>query len=202
MIFIVLLTLPNTIINHNKNQKYMVLFILIYYFHIHTTHSTMHPYISLLDNEIYTHQGKEVITNMYNIIEKNLTLNLIANNVQYHPNQKTISFTHPSITIFNNKNIAIWYITCNQAQLYHQKKTLNLHGQVFINQIVKKICTQSIITNQLLIDLNNQSIISNNKTIIHGHYFYSIGSCMNINLHTQTTTLFGKIYTQYEIQNM
>lgn len=125
----------------------------------------------------------------------------MANHIQYLPNHKTICFIYPKITIFNEKNIAIWHIKCNQAQLYHKKK-LNLNGCVFINHITKNIYTQSIITNQLFIDLINQYMISNNKTIIHGYCFYSVGSQMNTNLKTQTIKLFGKIYTQYEIKQI
>lgn len=119
--------------------------------------------------------------------------------MQYFSNQKNTFFVYPNISILNKKNVTTWKISCNQATLNHKKK-LVLNGCVYINKILNNKCTQSIITNQAVINLINYNIATNNKTIIHGDCFYSVSSKMYFDFKKQIITLSDKIYTQYEIK--
>lgn len=124
---------------------------------------------------------------------------MISPHIQYLSKQNITWLLHPTIFILNEKNIKIWKISCNQAT-FNEKKILILHGYVYITKIVNNTYTQSIITNQAIVNLIDQNIITNNKTIIQGYCFYSIGSKMYFDLKTQTIKLFGEIYTQYAIK--
>lgn len=153
-----------------------------------------------IQNVVPSHDSNEITINVYDATGQ-LQLNITSSRVQYCEDQKITWFLHPSIYILNKRNIIIWKIICDKATLNNQK-ILMLNGCVCINKILNEKCTQSIITNQAIINLLDQSMITNNITIIHGYHFYSIGSKMCSDLKTQTIKLFGKIYTRYEIKSI
>lgn len=160
-------------------------------------------HISLNSDNIYIHQGEDVNINIYNTnIEKNYRFKIITQNIKYLSDQNTIQLIHPNITIFDKKNIAIWKITSNHATVYHKQKILHLHGCIHINNLLKNTNLSSVITNQAIINLITNDIVSNTKVILHGNYFYSIGTQMHGNLYTKTIKLINNTYTCYEIQHI
>ncbi|ADV33457.1 conserved hypothetical protein [Candidatus Blochmanniella vafra str. BVAF] len=177
--------------------KNLLILICICYFYLNTSQSTIQRNISSLNYATNAHHSNEIILYSYNAIG-NLKFKLTATYIQCYPNTQIIEFTQPNITIFNKKNIIIWTIKCNKAQLNY-KKILNLTGYVSINKIMQNTRdTQSIITNQISINLIKQNMLSNNKTIVHGSCFYSIGTKMSAKLNTKQIKLFDSTYTQYE----
>ncbi|AAZ40693.1 possible exported protein [Candidatus Blochmanniella pennsylvanica str. BPEN] len=190
-----------------KNKKYtfisilFVLIIILLSFIIKKSlimfNASLHP---LTRNDICTHQGTDVTINVYSKTGQ-LKFKLTAHRIQHFSNQRITLFTCPSIIAFDDKNIPTWKITANQAKLSY-KTTLHLYGYVYINNLIHNRYFQSIITNQAIINLITQDIISNKKVIIHGHYFYSIGMKIHANLHTQTAKLIDNVQTCYEIQRI
>lgn len=177
---------------------YILILFLIFYF-LQTTKKLRHTKknYTFPNNQTHIHHSDDVVINIYTS-KNNFKYKFTATHIQHYPNDKITTFTQPNITIFNEKNIIIWTISCAQAKL-NSNKILYLTGYVNINRITNNTYGQSIITKQLYIDLINQYIVSNSITIIHGRYFYSIGSKMHTNLQKQTIKLFTKIYTHYEI---
>ncbi|URJ23183.1 LPS export ABC transporter periplasmic protein LptC [Blochmannia endosymbiont of Camponotus sp. C-003] len=190
-----------------KNKKYifililLILIIIFTFFIMKKTSIMLNTSLHLLsDHNICTHQGNDIIVNIYNKTGQ-LQFKLTAHCIQHFSNQKITWFMYPSITSFNNKNIPTWKIIANQAKL-NSEQTLHLYGYVHINNLINNTCFQSIITNQATINLITQDIISNETVIIHGHYFYSVGMKMYANLHTQTAKLIDNAQTCYEIQHI
>ncbi|WP_320411727.1 LPS export ABC transporter periplasmic protein LptC [Candidatus Blochmanniella camponoti] len=190
-----------------KNKKYtfisilLILIIIFLSFIIKKSlimfNTSLHP---LTQNDICTHQGNDVTINVYSKTGQ-LKFKLTAHCIQHFSNQRITWFICPSIIAFDDKNIPKWKIIANQAKLSCEE-TLHLYGYVYINNLVHDGYFQSIITNQATINLITQDIMSNEKVIIHGHYFYSVGMKMHANLHTQTAKLFDNAQTCYEIQHM
>lgn len=149
--------------------------------------------------ETYTHFSNKIVINLFNTV-KNNRFKITANHMQYLKDKKVICFIEPEIIIFNKKNISIWHISCSHAKLI-DKDVLDLCGYVHISKIFNNKYVESIITKRVLINLTDQNMISNDKTIIHGCYFYSVSTKMYVDFNTQIIKLFGKIYTQYEIKS-
>ncbi|URJ29748.1 LPS export ABC transporter periplasmic protein LptC [Blochmannia endosymbiont of Camponotus sp.] len=190
-----------------KNKKYIYILILLILIIIFLSIFVKKPLImfntslnSLVNKEIYTHQGNNVVINTYYTTGQ-LKFKLTAYCIQHFSNQKITWFKHPNVTAFNEKNTPIWKITANQARLDHGK-ILHLHGHVHMNNLIDSAYFQSIKTNQAIINLITQDIIADKKVIIHGRYFYSVGMKMHANLHTQTIKLIDSTQTYYEIQHI
>lgn len=188
-----------------KNKKYtfisilLILIIIFLYFIMKKSLIMCNASLySLTQNDICTHQGNDVTINVYNKTGQ-LKFKLTAHCIQRFSNQRITWLIYPSITAFDDNNIPTWKIIANQAKLSYEK-TLHLYGYVYLNNLIHDAYFQSIITNQATINLITQDIISNEKVIIHGHYFYSVGMKMHANLHTQTAKLIDSAQTCYEIQ--
>lgn len=179
-------------------MKFLFILIKLLYVTVISIYVVLEICAETLNKTIYMFYGNEIIINLYNTL-KNNRFQIKAKHIQNFVDEKSIGFKELEIFIFNEKNIPIWKISCDQAQLIEQK-FIDLCGYVYINKIVNNKCTESIITKQVLMNLEDQNISSNSKTIIHGSYFYSISSKMYVDLETHTIRLFGKIYTQYEIE--
>lgn len=152
--------------------------------------------------DIYTHQGNEVIIDIYRTtIKKNIKFKITAQHIRYLSGKKNIQFIQPKIIIFDIKNQEIWKITSNQAILNYEKKILNLHEYVHINNLSNNTHHLSMMTNHININLITNDILSNTIVIVHGYYFYSVGTKMRGNLYTQIIQLFKNTKTFYEIQH-
>lgn len=184
----------------NKNIFLAVFFILMQLLHIKIIPIRLVLAIcsESLGKEIYSHYSEKITINLYNII-KNNRFKITSDHIQYLNDEKIIWFIRPEILIYLKNNIPIWKISCDQAKLI-QKNIFDLYGYVHINRIINNKSAESIITKQVLINLIDQNMISNDTTIIHGYCFYSIGSKMYVDFKIQKIELFGKIYTQYEIK--
>ncbi|WP_159714916.1 LPS export ABC transporter periplasmic protein LptC [Blochmannia endosymbiont of Camponotus nipponensis] len=154
---------------------------------------------SFTNHGICTRQGNNVVINIYNKIGQ-LKFKLTAHCIQYFSDQQITWFIYPNVTAFDEKNIPTWKITANQAKLSYEK-ILHLYEYVYVTNLKNNACFQSIETNQATINLITQDFISNEKVIIHGHCFYSIGMKMDANLHTQTAKLIDNTQIYYDIQH-
>ncbi|WHL25039.1 MAG: LPS export ABC transporter periplasmic protein LptC [Candidatus Blochmannia vicinus] len=191
----------------NKNKKYIfilissiliIIFLSIIAQKLLIIFNT--PLNSLVNEETYTHQGNDVVINIYHTTGQ-LKFKLTAHCIQHFSDQKITWFIRPDVIAFNEKNTPIWKITANQARLNHEK-TLHLYGYVYMNSLVDNAYFQSIETNQAIINLITQDIIADKKVIIHGHYFHSVGMKMHANLHTQAIKLIDGTQAYYDIQYM
>lgn len=176
----------------------VLLFIQLLYIKMILIGSIIVLFAEYPNQEIRSYHSNEITINLYDAI-KNNRFKITADHITYLHGEKIIWFTSPEITIFYKHTTPIWKISCKQAKLI-EKNVLDLYGYVYINKIINNKCTQSIISNHVLINFIDQNMVSNDKTIIHGYYFYSIGSEMYVDFKTQIIKLFGKIYTQYEIK--
>lgn len=197
----------NTLKLSKKNKKYIfiiILSIIFIFIFVKKPKNIFDMSSKALSNDpnIYTHQSNEVTMNIYNTKIKKFRFKLIAQHIQYFSNKKIAQFIQPKITIFNEKNVAIWQITSNQATLNNKQKILYLQGYIYINNLSQNTYFSSILSNQLKINLINNDILSNTTVILHGHYFYSIGTQMHGNLYTKKMQLINNTQTYYEIQNI
>lgn len=194
----------NILQSSKKNILFIILLICIEtIFFIIVKHITKKP--TILSNQLHTHETNihcchTITINIYNTtINKQYRFKLTAQYIQYTPNKKIAQLIQPHMIVFNTKNVAIWKITSNHAILNYKKKIINLKGYVCIDYLSGNIHFLSMLTNQITINLFTNDITSQKKVILHGHHFYSIGSQMQGNLHTQTIQLINNTHTYYEI---
>lgn len=162
--------------------------------------SNVSSYLSNDHDTTYTHCSNMTTINIYNTtIEKKYRIQLTAQHIRYSPNQKIFQLIQPNIILFNKKNSIVWKITSNHAILNYKKKIIDLQGYIYIDYKSKNTNFLSILTNQITINLITNNINSNNKVILHGYHFYSVGSKMQGNLYTKTIQLLNNTYTHYEM---
>lgn len=187
----------------NKKYTFFIIFVIISTFIVMKIlvkkNNQLSQALSFNQKHIYINKSDKINITIYNAQEK---FKFKANNTQHFLSQKIVTFTQPKITIFNIKNIPIWKIAANRAILNYVKKTLYLHGYVYINNLSKNKYFLSIITNQATINLITKEIFSNRIVILHGHHFYSVGKKMNGNLYTKKIKLFNNTQTYYEAKYM
>lgn len=165
-------------------------------FIINSVNFTITDSVNIFNNVAPFCSSEKIVMHVYNATGA-LQLKITAHHVQYSAEQKCTWIVQPKISIVNESNIVVWSVTCDQA-IFYVEKILILNGCVCINRIVDDKNYQSIITNYAVINLINQNMTTNNKTIIHGNCFYSVGSAMCVNLIIQKIKLFGNVYTECE----
>ncbi|CUX96382.1 LPS export ABC transporter periplasmic protein LptC [Candidatus Doolittlea endobia] len=146
-----------------------------------------------------TYQSEYTTTLSYNSAGR-LHYKLVADHVAHFSEQQITWFTKPIATTFDDSIMPTWTVKADQAKLI-QEKILYLYGHVQVDSLTDAVQLKRITTDNAVVNLITQDILSDNKVILHGTGFHSTGMKMRANLRNKTAELTEKVQTSYAIQN-
>lgn len=147
------------------------------------------------NSDVPTYQSEHMRSKIYDLNGKMVYL-LISKDVKHYAHSGNTFFSLPEMTLFDSNDNPSWFIQSNKAELTADKM-LYLNGNINANSLTDDSRLQSIITEQVEINLVNKDIISNDQVTLHGINFTSIGNKLRGNLTSKTAKLFQNVKTYY-----
>ncbi|UDG81015.1 Lipopolysaccharide export system protein LptC [Candidatus Hartigia pinicola] len=138
------------------------------------------------------------VTFIYNPFGE-LSYQLVSDNIDNYTTEKVTWFTNPVLTIYNNVGIPAWIMKSRKAKLMNNK-VLYLYNNVQVDNLGAELQIQRILTQNAIINLITQDILSDDKVTIIGQGLNSTGLKMRGNFRTRSTELIEDIKTYYVLQ--
>jgi lipopolysaccharide export system protein LptC len=142
------------------------------------------------------HQCHSLVTLVYD--EQGLPhYRLAAAAAQHDMREQTSYFEQPQLQLFNEFQQISWVVRANQARLVQQRQ-LYLSGNIEVISLMAHTALQKMMTEQMQIDLIDQTIQSDQSVLLFGQQFTSRGNGLRGNFNQRAFTLLNSVNTRYD----
>jgi lipopolysaccharide export system protein LptC len=124
---------------------------------------------------------------------------LAAAEARHDPREQISYFEQPQLQLLNESQQISWVVRANQAQLVQQRQ-LYLRGHIEVRSLMAQTVLQTMVTEQVQIDLIDQVIQSDQPVTLTGEQFISRGNGLWGHFNQRVFTLLNSVNTRYAVQ--
>lgn len=122
---------------------------------------------------------------------------IYANSMDFYTDSNITRFEQPLILVYPDQLQPVWQITADQAKVLRQQNVA-FHDNVVIRNLSRNEYVKDLLTKFVSIDLNQQTMHSDQQVTVLGPSYQLIGTGMDGDLAEETVHLLNDINAVYE----